>query len=153
MSPHTLSRRFQVALPLITFFSAALLYGAGCIGIQPSVQACPFAVFGGFFAGTGVQLLQYGLTLMHPDFVSFVAAGDTGVAGLFDSDSFQLWFPGVRLGLGSIVALPSFPSALYQIFQIPGASFSETTSRPNPTMRLEFSGPPSSKDQRFPSKF
>jgi len=57
-----------VAIPLLTSFTGLAMYAAGRIGLGEVVKACPYAVFGGFIAGTGAQLIELSLNMMLPGF-------------------------------------------------------------------------------------
>eukprot|EP00927_Polykrikos_kofoidii_P049381 TRINITY_DN43445_c0_g1_i1.p1 TRINITY_DN43445_c0_g1~~TRINITY_DN43445_c0_g1_i1.p1 ORF type:complete len:959 (+),score=140.06 TRINITY_DN43445_c0_g1_i1:65-2941(+) len=61
-----------VAIPVLTVLTGFAMYGAGRLGCGGIVRACPYAVFGGFIAGTGAQLLQLGINMMLPGFTSFL---------------------------------------------------------------------------------
>eukprot|EP00401_Gymnodinium_catenatum_P024637 CAMPEP_0117564134 /NCGR_PEP_ID=MMETSP0784-20121206/55869_1 /TAXON_ID=39447 /ORGANISM="" /LENGTH=858 /DNA_ID=CAMNT_0005361833 /DNA_START=90 /DNA_END=2663 /DNA_ORIENTATION=+ len=73
-----------------------MLWLVGRFRIARIAKACPFVVYGGFMAGTGVALLQCGLNLMCPAFVSLF--DPESVSALLQEESMPLWLPGTLAG-------------------------------------------------------
>jgi MFS superfamily sulfate permease-like transporter len=88
-------------VPLMTAICGLLTYGAGCFGVQTLVSACPFSVFGGFIAGTGAQLLEFGLGMMLPKFTGFLENSSELFAS---TDAIIHWLPGTAIAAAIFVA-------------------------------------------------
>lgn len=57
-----------VAVPLLTIATGLGTWAAGRLKVGSIVRACPYAVFGGFIAGSGAQLIEMALTMTLPGF-------------------------------------------------------------------------------------
>eukprot|EP00928_Gymnodinium_smaydae_P025798 TRINITY_DN20448_c0_g1_i1.p1 TRINITY_DN20448_c0_g1~~TRINITY_DN20448_c0_g1_i1.p1 ORF type:complete len:903 (+),score=111.40 TRINITY_DN20448_c0_g1_i1:46-2754(+) len=86
-----------VMIAVATVAGGAIIWLVGYFRLARAVKACPFVVYGGFMAGTGIVLLQCGLNMMHSGFVS-----------LFDTQSYKvimqtialpMWLPGTLAGI------------------------------------------------------
>jgi MFS superfamily sulfate permease-like transporter len=84
-----------VAIGLVTLLTGVLFLISGSgVPVQEVVDNCPYVVFGGFLAGTGVLLLNFGFNLMLPEFTSVLDFGPTGVRLLFTIAGGKLiWAP------------------------------------------------------------
>jgi SulP family sulfate permease len=99
----------MVALPLVTAFTGLLVFIMGFITlVQEIVKMMPASVFGGFLAGTGVVIWQYGISLMYPTFTSWTGGSDDGVPSLFNEGALMLWLPGTVAGIITFLAQKSW---------------------------------------------
>ena len=74
----------MVAIPLITVCVGLLTIASGYFKTQELVKACPFAVFGGFIATMGVQLLQLSLNVAYGKFKTVTSLGPDGLGAFAD---------------------------------------------------------------------
>ena len=74
----------MVAVPLITVCVGLLTIASGYFKTQELVKACPFAVFGGFIATMGVQLLQLSLNVAYGKFKTVTSLGPDGLGAFAD---------------------------------------------------------------------
>mmetsp|Transcript_44730 Transcript_44730/g.103450 ORF Transcript_44730/g.103450 Transcript_44730/m.103450 type:complete len:590 (-) Transcript_44730:90-1859(-) len=63
----------MVALPIVTLVTGLATFAAGFSRVGNIVEACPDVVFNGFIAGTGAQLLEFGLNMMLSSFDSLLS--------------------------------------------------------------------------------
>ncbi|CAE8710792.1 unnamed protein product [Polarella glacialis] len=69
------------AVGLVSLLCGVLFYLSGCgIGVKQVIAACPTVVFGGFMAGTGATLFDFGFQLLVPGFTSLLDFGPNGAA-------------------------------------------------------------------------
>lgn len=83
----------MVAIPLMTSCVGLMMIASGYFQIQELVKACPFIVFGGFIATTGVQLLQFSLSMVYGKFKTVTSTGPDGLAVLFEPAFWRLAGP------------------------------------------------------------
>mmetsp|Transcript_49054 Transcript_49054/g.116714 ORF Transcript_49054/g.116714 Transcript_49054/m.116714 type:complete len:588 (+) Transcript_49054:161-1924(+) len=90
--PQSLVATAMVGIPFITLVTGVATFAAGSLGLGSMVEACPDVVFNGFIAGTGAQLLEFGLNMMLSSFDSLLS--EDSWRALFTSDGLLLCGPG-----------------------------------------------------------
>lgn len=87
---------FRAEASICTLLIGLSLYLVGHLRLARLVKACPFVIYGGFMAGTGAVLLQYGLRLLLPQFTSLVEL--SSYQRLLDVKHMERWLPGTLCG-------------------------------------------------------
>eukprot|EP00930_Biecheleria_cincta_P013287 TRINITY_DN11924_c0_g4_i3.p1 TRINITY_DN11924_c0_g4~~TRINITY_DN11924_c0_g4_i3.p1 ORF type:complete len:1002 (+),score=156.41 TRINITY_DN11924_c0_g4_i3:136-3141(+) len=72
----------MIAIPFMTSCIGLMTIASGYFQIQELVKACPFIVFGGFIATTGIQLLQFSLSMVYGKFKTVTSTGPDGLSVL-----------------------------------------------------------------------
>lgn len=84
-----------VSTGLVSLASGVLFFLTGCgLGVKQVINTCPFVVFGGFLAGTGATLFDFGFQLLVPGFTSLLDfTSDDGFSKLLTPEAVRLIAP------------------------------------------------------------